>query len=62
MHVRSGTTALNIVTAALDADPRTLGSDVRFVKSDSELITALGERHPLASQRIPRPVVLWSFY
>lgn len=57
MHVRSGTTALNVVTAALDADPRTLGSDVRFLKSDSEVITAIrGEANR------PRPLVLWSFY
>jgi B12-binding domain/radical SAM domain protein len=54
MHVRSGTVALNVVTAALDADPRTKGTDISFVKSDAELITAL-EQHPHA-------LVLWSFY
>lgn len=49
MHVRSGTTALNVVTAALDADPRTQGSDVHFLKSESELITAIR-----TSARIPQ--------
>lgn len=58
MHVRSGTTALNVVTAALDADPRTLNCDVRFLKSDSELITTIREE----SARGVRPLVLWSFY
>jgi B12-binding domain/radical SAM domain protein len=57
MHVRSGTVALNVVTAALDADPRTLNSDVHFLKSTSELITALR-----AEASGPRPLVLWSFY
>lgn len=60
MHVRSGTTALNVVTAALDADPRTLDSDVHFLKSDSELITAV--RAERAKPGAARPLVLWSFY
>ena len=54
MHVRSGTVALNVVTAALDADPRTQNSDVHFLKSVTELITAIRAH--------PRALVLWSFY
>jgi hypothetical protein len=58
MHVRSGLVGLNVVTAALDADPRTGGLDVRFVKDVDGMVTALAEaeaagRHTLA---------LWSFY
>ena len=35
-HVRSGVVALNVVTAALDADPRTQDVEVRFVKTAPE--------------------------
>lgn len=54
-HVRSGVVALNVVTAALDADPRTANADITFTKSASELITLI----KAASER---PLVLWSFY
>jgi len=55
MHVRSGTVALNVVTAALDADPRTQNSEVTFAKDTGALIGAI---RAAAS----KPLVLWSFY
>lgn len=55
MHVRSGTVALNVVTAALDADPRTANSDVTFAKETGSLIGAI-------RSAATRPLVLWSFY
>lgn len=60
MHVRSGTTALNVVTAALDADPRTLESDVHFAKSTTELVNAI--RRERDRPGAAPPLVLWSFY
>jgi B12-binding domain/radical SAM domain protein len=57
MHARSGIVGLNVVTAALDADPRTENLDVRFVKDVPSMIDAIAGA--------PRPgqvVALWSFY
>jgi len=53
MHARSGLVGLNVVTAALDADPRTSGLDITFARSTSEMIQALRGGAALA---------LWSFY
>lgn len=50
MHARSGLVGLNVVTAALDADPRTSGLDLRFVKAPAAMIEERGN------------VALWSFY
>ncbi len=58
MHVRSGLVGLNVVTAALDADPRTAGSDVRFVKDAAGMIDALRD----ATSDGRRALALWSFY
>jgi hypothetical protein len=40
-HRRTGAAALNVVTAALDVDARTEGTDVVFAKSRDEMIAAL---------------------
>ncbi len=58
MHARSGVVALNVVTAALDADARTAGLDVRFVKDADAMVGEL--RDAAAAGR--RAVALWSFY
>jgi B12-binding domain/radical SAM domain protein len=55
MHARSGTVALNVVTAALDADPRTEGLDVRFVKDVPSMTSTL-------AQLTGPTLALWSFY
>jgi B12-binding domain/radical SAM domain protein len=52
---RSGIAALNVVTAALDADPRTRDTPVRFVRGPTELA------HAIAAAAAP-VVVAWSFY
>jgi B12-binding domain/radical SAM domain protein len=57
-HARTGATALNVVSAALDADPRTRGTEVRFCRDRDELSMAIRE---VAAQGA-RPVVGWSFY
>ena len=49
---RSGIAALNVVTAALDADPRTHDTDVVFAKSRTELAAAI----------TPGAIVAHSFY
>lgn len=58
VHVRSGIIALNVVTAALDADARTAGTEVVFA---SKLQAAA---HAIAGARAAgRPVIVaWSFY
>lgn len=57
-HVRTGIVGLNVVTGALDVDPRTAGLAVRFAKSTDELIEALR-----AACAEGGPVVAaWSFY
>ncbi len=54
-HARSGRAALNVVTAALDADARTAGADVVFAGGVDELVDAI--------DTAAGPVlVLWSFY
>ncbi len=55
---RSGASALNVVTAALDADPRTAGADVRFVRDLDELVAVLGRVRAEGA----RALVGWSFY
>lgn len=59
MHARSGLVGLNVVTAALDADPRTAGLEVEFVKDPPSMIEAL--RRSGAEGR-PVIIALWSFY
>jgi B12-binding domain/radical SAM domain protein len=55
---RTGVAALNVVTAALDVDPRTEGAEVRFARDADEVITAVK-----AGEGAGRTVlVLWSFY
>jgi radical SAM superfamily enzyme YgiQ (UPF0313 family) len=57
-HVRSGIAALNVVTAALEADPRTAGLDVVFVRSPDAMAAACA-----AARARDAPVVCaWSFY
>jgi B12-binding domain/radical SAM domain protein len=57
-HARTGIVALNVVTAALDADPRTRGLEVRFAKTPDEMTRAVIEAATAGA-----PVVaLWSFY
>jgi B12-binding domain/radical SAM domain protein len=58
MHTRSGLVGLNVVTAALDADPRTSGLDVHFVKDPEAMIDVLRE----AAARGEPTLSLWSFY
>ena len=55
---RSGASALNVVTAALDADPRTAGADVRFARDLDELVAVLGRVRAEGA----RALVGWSFY
>lgn len=57
-HARSGVTALNVVTAALSADPRTQGVEVRFCPGRTSLVKELAE----VAARGDRPLVAWSFY
>ncbi|MDF2694316.1 MAG: hypothetical protein K0S65_2699 [Labilithrix sp.] len=58
MHARSGLVGLNVVTAALDADPRTEGLDIRFARDEGAMIAELH-----AAERGGRRVLaLWSFY
>ena len=58
MHARSGLVGLNVVTAALDVDPRTTGTEVIFARSATEMASALGR---LAAAGVPA-IALWSFY
>jgi B12-binding domain/radical SAM domain protein len=58
MHARSGLVGLNVVTAALDADPRTAGTDVVFARSATDMASVLGR---LAAEGTPA-IALWSFY
>jgi B12-binding domain/radical SAM domain protein len=57
-HCRTGAAALNVVSAALDADPRTAGADVRFARDPDEVIA---EARALRADGVP-VVVGWSFY
>ena len=50
--------ALNVVTAALEADPRTRGLEVVFAKSPAEVATRVAE----LTARGARALVAWSFY
>jgi B12-binding domain/radical SAM domain protein len=52
MHTRSGKVSLNVVTAALDADPRTKGSDVVFARDVDAMVAALSDD----------AIAAWSFY
>ncbi len=58
MHARSGLVGLNVVTAALDADARTAGLEIAFVKDAPSMVDAL--RGSLAEGR--PTIALWSFY
>jgi B12-binding domain/radical SAM domain protein len=58
MHVRSGIVALNVVTAALEADPRTANLDVRFVRDTASMIAELRAIDADGRQAL----ALWSFY
>ena len=53
--VRSGIAALNVVTAALDTDPRTRDVDVVFARGRDEVARAIAAADGPA-------VVAWSFY
>jgi B12-binding domain/radical SAM domain protein len=57
-HARSGVTALNVVSAALDADARTRETPVVFARTRDEVARAVTE----ARARGDLPVVGWSFY
>lgn len=57
-HVRTGVTALNVVTAALGTDRRTCDVPIRFAKGRDELCEAIRA----ASSEGALPVVAWSFY
>jgi B12-binding domain/radical SAM domain protein len=57
-HARTGIVALNVVSAALGADPRTAGVPVRFCKTREELAAAIAEVAAAGAL----PVVGWSFY
>src|SRR5262245_1374950 len=57
-HTRTGIAALNVVTAALGTDPRTMGVEVHFAKTRDEVVcAALTE-----AGRGARVVIGWSFY
>jgi B12-binding domain/radical SAM domain protein len=57
-HARTGIVALNVVTAALDADERTAGLDVRFPRRVADLV----EDVRALAQGGALPLVLWSYY
>lgn len=57
-HTRSGLAALNVVTAALEMDPRTAGVEVRFARNRNELARELRS----AAESGGVPVAAWSFY
>lgn len=57
-HARSGVTALNVVSAALQAHPRTRDLPVRFAKDRAATARAAAE----AAAEGHLPVVAWSFY
>lgn len=56
MHARSGLVALNVVTGALDADPRTRDVDVRFARTPGDMAGAIRDA---GGERV---LALWSFY
>lgn len=56
MHVRSASVALNVVTGALDADPRTHDVDVAFARTTGDLAAKIG------ASAADVVLVLWSFY
>lgn len=57
-HARSGIAALNVVSAALDADARTAGTEVRFARSRDEMARAIGEVCAAGQRALGG----WSFY
>lgn len=57
-HARTGMVALNVITAALGADPRTASIPVRFAKTREDLAAAIAA---IAGEG-RRPVAGWSFY
>jgi B12-binding domain/radical SAM domain protein len=58
MHARTGVVGLNVIAAALGADPRTQGVEVCFLKRAAELAAAIRD----VTDRGGFPVVGWSFY
>jgi B12-binding domain/radical SAM domain protein len=58
MHARSGVVGLNVIAAALGADPRTRAVEVCFLKRADELAGAIRD----VADRGGLPVVGWSFY
>lgn len=58
MHARSGVVALNVVTAALDVDPRTSNLAIRFVRDAASMVAEL----QAANANGRRAIALWSFY
>ncbi|MGZ3452581.1 MAG: TIGR04013 family B12-binding domain/radical SAM domain-containing protein [Polyangiales bacterium] len=54
-HARNGVHALNVLTAALRADPRTAPMTIRFAKDAAEISAILGES-------TGEVLVAWSFY
>jgi B12-binding domain/radical SAM domain protein len=57
-HTRSGIAALNVVTAALQADARTDPVEVRFGRNRDELVRELLD----VQKQGAAPVAFWSFY
>jgi B12-binding domain/radical SAM domain protein len=57
-HTRNGVVAMNVLTAALRADPRTASMTIRFAKD----VEAIVDETVAASARGERVVVAWSFY
>jgi B12-binding domain/radical SAM domain protein len=57
-HARTGVAALNVVSAALDADPRTADTDVVFARTPREVIDAARTVRGTGALA----VVGWSFY
>jgi B12-binding domain/radical SAM domain protein len=57
-HARTGMVALNVITAAVGADPRTAEVPIRFAKTREEVAAAVDE----AAAAGALPVVGWSFY
>ncbi|MBI5368654.1 MAG: TIGR04013 family B12-binding domain/radical SAM domain-containing protein [Planctomycetes bacterium] len=57
-QARTGTAALNVVSAALDADPRTAGAEVRFAPDPAGVAREIRA----ARERGAPALVGWSFY
>ncbi|MBS2013801.1 MAG: TIGR04013 family B12-binding domain/radical SAM domain-containing protein [Deltaproteobacteria bacterium] len=62
MHARSGLVGLNVVTAALDEDPRTRGLEIRFARNAADMAHHLRELAGGAEGAVRPLLGLWSFY